>query len=253
MKEFLEKYELHNASIHVKYKTKAADNYRTNLDLLVSGGDLVKECDFEMGREILEKTRNDKETYFAFGSDDLVMKSRSNDGYFDGNLKKGKDAVFKIGNFLTNSMTNIVKKTSNLVVKKKDKNLQNSEIIQNSKEGQKGGFSLSGISSKLGNGIWSFGSKTKNLATSTTNFIKKTTNGFLTDKKDVEKDVVEEVDKSKVKYNDYFSSNSNEEEIEKKEEEKKEKVRKEYPVYQKQKVHQYQNFEQEDDDDVHFI
>jgi hypothetical protein len=256
MKEYLEKYELHEASLLSKYKTKAADFYRKNLDLMVEGKNLQKEPDFETGREMMETTKNDKETYFAFGSDDLVKKNRfDSNRILDQNLKKGKETVYKIGNYLSNSMTHIVKKTSNLVNKKKDKEeLESSEIIE--KNDQKGNFSLSGISNKIGSGFWNLGSKTKTLAFSTTNFLKKTTNGLLREnKKEIEKDVEREVDKSVEKYDQYFTSDKVNDFQAEEEEPEKEINKQDYPVYKKEKVYQYQNFEkdEEEDDEVHFI
>ena len=60
-------------------------------------------------QKISEKTNSDKE-YFAFGSDDIVVrKANRNSNAFDNKIKNGKDIFRKFGSFLSSSVQNITK------------------------------------------------------------------------------------------------------------------------------------------------
>lgn len=76
---------------------------------MVNGKEFSVFPDIESGKEkIPEKINTDKE-YFAFGSDDLNGRKKSDDKTFEDKIKSGKDMVMKFGSFLGNSFKEIVK------------------------------------------------------------------------------------------------------------------------------------------------
>lgn len=76
---------------------------------MVSGKEFSVFPDIESGKEkIPEKVNTDKE-YFAFGSDDLNQRKKSDDKTFEEKLKSGKEMMVKFGSFLGNSFKEIVK------------------------------------------------------------------------------------------------------------------------------------------------
>ena len=139
----------------------------------------------------------------AFGSDDMFTDERQQKKTISTTLESGKQALGKIGTFFTKSVKNIVKtdtEPSQTVQKDRD-------IIEpdNKNKFKDIGQDIKHISSKIGEGIITFGSKTKNLASQTGNFLKQKTNTMFN--ANAELQIKEDISDKGNKYKDYFGEN----------------------------------------------
>lgn len=82
----MDNYELQKKQPSVKYKTKAADYYRRNIDNLISGADLEEIPSYEIGIQIIQEDKRKFESYGAFGSDDLIKETRPKERTFEDRL-----------------------------------------------------------------------------------------------------------------------------------------------------------------------
>ena len=107
---YFEKYNLNNFEQSAKYKSKAADIYRKNLDREMAGEPLEPEPSYEEGRKPMAQSKRAEGQMFAFGSDDLEPHTSEKSGAIDSTISAGKETLSKIGNFIDRSFKDLTKK-----------------------------------------------------------------------------------------------------------------------------------------------
>lgn len=109
-REYLAKYDLLNFEQAAKYKTRAAEIYRRNLDHEMAGEPLEPLPSVEEGRQPLAAPRRTEGQLFAFGSDDLAPPEPQRPGALDATLAAGRDTLAKLGGFFDKNIREIVRK-----------------------------------------------------------------------------------------------------------------------------------------------
>lgn len=124
--------------------------------------------DIKIGQEKMPERQNTDKEYFAFGSDDLDARKKSDDKTLEERLKSGKEMFSKFGSFISSSVQNIVKPKKNSE-DKIEPNLKTSQVQKSLPEpapqptksdtGKKNEklAELKNISAKIGAGFLSFG------------------------------------------------------------------------------------------------
>ena len=89
----------------------------------------------------------------------MFVENRKQSFSLQDSLSYGKDKVYKFGSFLTEGVSNLVKKNN-------DPNKKSNGVF-------------GGLGSKISSGIYTLGSKTKSLATNTSKYIMRKSNAII--------------------------------------------------------------------------
>ena len=104
MNEFLKLYNLDKMSIYTKYKTKAADYYRKQLDSGSNSNFQDAKPSFDEGRKLME-TNYQSGQMQSYGSDDMYGQPEKSN--LNSHLKTGKEKVLQLGGFVSNTFTSL--------------------------------------------------------------------------------------------------------------------------------------------------
>lgn len=182
--------------------------------------------------------------YEAFGSDDINGSGKKNKKrFFGGKLESGKFVFGKIGNFFSNNVKKLVRGRSRRKEKKAEKTDNTNNIDKEDKLNksdndvygggeEKGGFEglggIKNVPSHIGGALRKLSDKTIEVATGTTNYIKKKSSDFIISK---DEDVIRnEIKKENGNFDAYLKNgdkDAKEEEYFNNKESDKEKERKE--------------------------
>lgn len=153
----------------------------------------------------MQEIRSKESNYYAFGSDDMFQSERPQKKSLSDRMEGGKQVFSKIGTFFGNSVRSIVK-MKDAEPSDEDNRVKREEDTEDNARGKNKlkdiGKDIKHISSKIGDGIFNIGSKTKNLASQTGTFLKQKTNTLFNAKD--ESEIKDEISKNSNRYQEYF-------------------------------------------------
>ena len=109
LRDYFEKYDINGFEIGRKYRSRAAETYRQNLDRAMAGEGELPPLSFEEGRGEMGFTRKGEGGIVAFGSDDLEgEKDKDKGGVLEAGLNGAKEKVGKFKNYIGEGITGFV-------------------------------------------------------------------------------------------------------------------------------------------------
>ena len=181
----------------------------------------------EEGKVMVGPKPKKKKRYEAYGSDDMMETTKPKKKFFGDKLESGKKVFGKIGGFFSKQVKNLgnIRLKKPAEKKKKEETVEEGEEVREEKKGVISGFTnnMANVGGKIGGTLRKLSSKTIDLASGTTNFIKKQSSNLIINKNEatLKTEIIQEDDKYKKYLDDSPSKNQNEEQEPKTEEEDK--------------------------------
>lgn len=174
----------------------------------VLGIEETEQPTIEEGKIMVVLKTKQKKKYEAYGSDDMMPDNKPKKKFFGEKLESGKKVFGKIGNFFTRQVKNIsnmkLKKSSGKNKKEEDTSENEMQEDREEKKGVFKGFTnnVVSVSGKIGGTLRKLSNKTINIASGTTNFIKKKSSNLIINKN--EESIKSEIVQGEESYQKYL-------------------------------------------------